>query len=274
MSGIQRVALVTGCAKQNGIGAGIVRALALLGVAVVAVDAVALGVANKIEAPASEEWRGLDSLVEEITRQGGRAVSATGDVSAEEGAAELVRFAVAEFGRLDILINNAGAPQGDEFNDIALVPLSAWERVMDINLRGTFLMTRAAVPEMRKNEWGRIINISSLAGRTGYAKQAAYSASKAGIIGMTRSVAKDVANQNITVNAICPGWIRTSRSYNSAARVANDVDAEFERRAKLVPVGRLGTAGDIGALVGFLSSEGASYLTGQIYDVDGGLLMA
>jgi 3-oxoacyl-[acyl-carrier protein] reductase len=135
-------------------------------------------------------------------------------------------------------------------------------------------MSRAALKPMRANKWGRIVSVSSLAGRTGYARQAAYSASKAGIIGMTRSIAHDVARQGITVNAVCPGWIRTSRSLNSARRVSADVEAELQRRAERVPIGRLGVPADVAATIVFLASEGAGYLTGQVLDVDGGLLMS
>jgi 3-oxoacyl-[acyl-carrier protein] reductase len=127
---------------------------------------------------------------------------------------------------------------------------------------------------MRPHQWGRIVSVSSLAGRTGYGRQAAYSASKAGILGMTRSIAHDVARQGITVNAVCPGWIRTSRSINSARRVSADVEAELQRRAERVPVGRLGLPVDVAAVIVFLASEAAGYLTGQAIDVDGGLLMA
>lgn len=269
-----RVALVTGCGKETGIGAAIARALCAKGVAVVVSDAVPVGVKNLSELTVETEWQGLPSLVAEIEGKGGRAVAVTGDVTSETETQAMVDAAIAAFGRLDILVNNAGAPQGLEFADIADVPLAAWESVLAINLRGPFLLTRAAVKPMRARGWGRIINMASSAGRTGYGKQAAYSASKAGVIGMTRSVAKDVAGQGITVNAICPGWIRTSRSYNSARRVAQDVDAELARRGSLVPVGRLGTPEDVAAMAAFLASEEAGYLTGQTFDVDGGLLMA
>jgi len=269
-----RVAMITGCGKDTGIGAAIARTLSARGAHVVITDAVPTGVNNLSEVSADTKWQGLPSLVAEIEGKGGRALAVTGDVTSEAETQAMVDVAMTAFGRIDILVNNAGAPQGLEFADIADVPLEAWESVLAINLRGPFLMTRAAVKPMRARGWGRIINMASSAGRTGYGKQAAYSASKAGLIGMTRSVAKDVAGHGITVNAICPGWIRTSRSYNSARRVSQDVDAELARRGALVPVGRLGTPEDVAAMAAFLASEEASYLTGQTYDVDGGLLMA
>lgn len=270
----KRVALITGCGKKTGIGAETARVLARQGVTVVVADVVPSGVANLNEQAGDEHWRGLPDLVDELVAQGGTASSMVGNVSNEADAQRMVDEAVATHGRLDILVNNAGAPQGAEFNDIECVPVEAWDSVIAINLRGTFLMSRAALKPMRGNGWGRIVSVSSLAGRTGYARQAAYSASKAGIIGMTRSIAHDVARQGITVNAVCPGWIRTSRSFNSARRVALDVEAELQRRAGLVPIGRLGVPADVAATIAFLASESAGYLTGQVLDVDGGLLMA
>jgi NAD(P)-dependent dehydrogenase (short-subunit alcohol dehydrogenase family) len=272
--GVKRVALVTGCGKSTGIGAETARMLARQGVTVVVADVAPSGVANLNEPASDERWRGLPSLVDEIAAQGGTASAVVGDVSQETDARRMVDGAVAAHGRLDILVNNAGAPQGAEFNDIESVPVEAWDSVIAINLRGAFLMSRAAVPAMRANRWGRIVSVSSLAGRTGYARQAAYSASKAGILGMTRSMAHDVARDGITVNAVCPGWIRTSRSINSARRVSSDIEAELQRRAERVPVGRLGLPADVAAVIVFLASGAAGYLTGQAIDVDGGLLMA
>lgn len=271
---VKRVALITGCGKATGIGAETARMLSRQGVTVVVADVASSGVANLYEPPRDDRWRGLASLVDEVAAQGGTASSMVGDVSQEADARRMVDEVVAAHGRLDILVNNAGAPQGAEFNDIESVPVEAWDSVIAVNLRGAFLMSRAAVKQMRANKWGRIVSVSSLAGRTGYARQAAYSASKAGIIGMTRSIAHDVARQGITVNAVCPGWIRTSRSLNSARRVAVDVEAELQRRAERVPIGRLGLPADVAATIVFLASEGAGYLTGQVLDVDGGLLMA
>jgi 3-oxoacyl-[acyl-carrier protein] reductase len=248
--------------------------LARQGVTVVVADVATSGVANPNEPASDDRWRGLPSLVDEIVAQGGTASSIIGDVSKEADAQRMVDEVVATHGRLDILVNNAGAPQGGEFSDIESVPVEAWDSVIAINLRGAFLMCRAAIPAMRPHQWGRIVSVSSLAGRTGYGRQAAYSASKAGILGMTRSIAHDVARQGITVNAVCPGWIRTSRSINSARRVSADVEAELQRRAERVPVGRLGLPVDVAAVIVFLASEAAGYLTGQAIDVDGGLLMA
>lgn len=270
----QRVALVTGCGKQSGIGAAVARRLSGQGAVVVVADAQPCGVANSTDDPTDPRSGGTPGLVAELREAGGIAMAVEGDISIDEDVQDMIRATVIAFGRMDILVNNAGAPQDDEFADIETAPVDAWDRVMRINLRGTFLMCRAAVGLMRRGGFGRIINVSSLAARTGYKKQAAYSASKAGVLGLTRSVAQDVARDNITVNAVCPGWIRTSRSYNSARRTNGDVEAELARRGGLIPVGRLGTPEDVAGVIAFLASEAAGYLTGQVYDVDGGLLMA
>jgi len=132
-------------------------------------------------------------------------------------------------------------------------------------------MSRAVVPAMRLGGWGRIVNVSSIAGRSGSPKQSAYSASKAGILGFSRSLAKDVARDGITVNAVCPGATDTSRAQSSARRSAQDIPEELARRAAAIPVGRLGTAEDVAELIAFLAGEGASFITGQAYSVDGGV---
>ena len=271
---VQRVALITGCGKEDGIGAETARALAQQGVTVVVSDIQASGVANMNDRPGERQWNGLTDLVAEMSAAGGKASAVIGDVSDEASTQRMVAEVLETHGRLDILVNNAAAPQGKEFNDVEDVPIEAWDKVLTINLRGAFLMTQAAVGPMRANRWGRIINVSSSAGRTGYARQAAYSASKAGIIGITRSIGRDVARDGITVNAVCPAWVRTSRSFNSARRVSEDVEAEFARRAEMVPVGRLGTPLDVAYTICFLASEGAGFLTGLAIDIDGGLLMA
>jgi 3-oxoacyl-[acyl-carrier protein] reductase len=269
----QRVALITGCGKHLGIGAAIARALGADGTAVVVSDVAASGAANLNQQPGdmAASWGGLPGLVGELTAAGVRCASVLGDVSREEDARRMVDFVTGAFGRLDILVNNAAAPQSREFNDIEDVPLDAWQHVLDVNLTGTFLMCRAAVRPMRAAGWGRIINISSIAGRSGSARQGAYTASKHGIIGFTRSLSRDVARDGITVNAICPGGTYTSRVFSSARRSASDIDAELRRRAEAVPVGRLGTAEDVANAALFFASESSGYVTGQAQSVDGGV---
>jgi NAD(P)-dependent dehydrogenase (short-subunit alcohol dehydrogenase family) len=268
-----RVALITGCGKHLGIGAAIARALGGDGKAVVVCDVAPSGAPNLNQQPGdmAESWEGLPGLVGELTGAGVRCASVLGDVSREDDAKRMVEFALDTFGRLDILVNNAAAPQSREFNDIENVPLDAWQHVLDVNLTGTFLMCRAAVGPMRARGWGRIINISSIAGRVGSAKQGAYSASKHGIIGFTRSLSRDVARDGITVNAVCPGGTYTSRVFSSARRSADDIDTELQRRAAAIPVGRLGTAEDVASAARYFAAESSGYVTGQAQSVDGGV---
>jgi len=158
-----RVALITGCGKPIGIGNSTARALAAAGVTVVVSDVVPTGVANEhnVAGDMDNSWRGVDSLVEELVRSGRAASSTLGDVSVEADAGRMVEEVLGRYGRLDILVNNAGAPQGADRNEIEDVPVEAWDRTMGVNARGAFLMSRAAVPAMRKTGWGRIVSVSS-----------------------------------------------------------------------------------------------------------------
>jgi len=186
-----RVALITGCGKRDGMGRAIANALAASGVAVVVTDKQPAGVLNRrqeVVGGADESWGGVDSLVEEITSAGGTAMAQLGDISVVEDAQRMVDTAAAWRGRLDILVNVAGAPQGLDRQDIEDVPIEAFDRQIAVNLRGTFLMSRFAVPHMRAQRWGRIINISSQAGQVAAAMSTAYSASKAGVLGFTRAL--------------------------------------------------------------------------------------
>ena len=201
-------------------------------------------------------WQGVTSLVEEITADGGTASAALGDIGDEGDAQRMVGEAVARYGRLDILVNNAAAPQGLDRRDIAEVPVDVWDHVVRVNLRGTFLMSRFAVPVMRGQRSGRIVNVASMAGVVAAPRSAAYSASKAAIIGLTRSMALDVAPWGITVNAICPGLVGTSRAILSEDPDL-DVPAELARRAGNIPVGRVGRPEDIAAAVAYLVGAGA-----------------
>jgi NAD(P)-dependent dehydrogenase (short-subunit alcohol dehydrogenase family) len=268
-----RVALITGCGKPIGIGNSTARALAAKGVAVVVSDLRPTGVANEFNAPEDTDvnWGGVDTLVEQIRAAGGTASATLGDVSREEDAGRMVAEVIAQYGRLDILVNNAGAPQGADRNEIENVPVAAWDLTMGVNAKGAFLMSRAAVPHMRRAKWGRIVSVSSKAAFRPGAKRATYAASKAAIVGFTKSLALDLAPFGITVNAVCPGPIRTSRAISTNRREYGDnLEIGFRERAKAIPVGRFGEPDEIASMIAYLASDDAAFVTGQAIGVDGG----
>ena len=268
-----RVALITGCGKPVGIGNSTARALAAKGVAVVVSDLRPTGVANEFNAPEDTDanWGGVDTLVEQIRAAGGIASATLGDVSREEDANRMVEEVIAQYGRLDILVNNAGAPQGADRNEIENVPVAAWDLTMGVNAKGAFLMSRAAVPHMRKAKWGRIVSVSSKAAFRPGARRATYAASKAAIVGFTKSLALDLAPHGITVNAVCPGPIRTSRAISTNRReYGDDLETGFRERSKAIPVGRFGEPDEIASMIAYLASDEAAFVTGQAIGVDGG----
>jgi 3-oxoacyl-[acyl-carrier protein] reductase len=191
------------------------------------------------------------------------AIAVAGDVAVTADADRLVDAAVAAYGRLDILVNNAGITR-----DGLLLRMKDedWDAVLNVNLKGAFLCTRAAAKVMSKQRYGRIINISSVVGEMGNAGQANYCASKAGLLGLTKSVARELARRNVTVNAVTPGFIVTDMTEALPEKTREEL-------ASQIPLGRLGDAEDIAHAVLFLASDGAGYVTGQVLGVNGGMYM-
>ena len=241
-----RVALVTGASQ--GIGHACALALARQGATV---------------AVAARNREKLDALVAEIAAAGGKAAAYVIDVADEEQVKSGIKSAIAQFGKIDILVNNAGITR-DQL--VMRMKRPDWDSVLNTNLTSAYLCIQQVIPSMLKQRWGRIINITSVFGQMGQAGQANYAASKAGLIGLTMAMAREVASRNITCNAVAPGFIETSMT---AA-----LSEEFKQTAvKTIPLGRVGSPEDVASAVTFLASEEASYITGHVLNVNGGLLM-
>jgi 3-oxoacyl-[acyl-carrier protein] reductase len=241
-----RVALVTGASQ----GIGHACALALAGHGA----NVALAARNREK---------LDELVQKITANGGKAASFVIDVGDEEQIKAGVKAAIGQFGKIDILVNNAGITR-DQL--VMRMKRSDWDAVLNTNLTSAYLCIQQVIGSMLKQRWGRIINITSIFGQMGQAGQANYAASKAGLIGLTMAMAREVASRNITCNAVAPGFIETS--------MTAVLSEEFKQNAvKMIPLGRVGSAEDVANAVCFLASDEAAYITGHVLNVNGGMLM-
>ncbi len=205
----------------------------------------------------------VEELLTTIKDAGGDAIAVQADISCEEDVKKLIEETVKHFGRLDVLVNNAGITKD---NLIMRMSETDFTSVMDINLKGTFLCTKYAATVMLKQRSGKIINISSVVGLTGNAGQANYAASKAGVIGMTKAVARELASRGITVNAVAPGFIETDMTDQLSDKVK-------EATIATIPLKRYGVASEVANAVSFLASEAANYITGQVLQVDGGMVM-
>ncbi len=241
-----RVAIVTG--SGQGIGREIALLLAERGASVVISDV------NEATAKA---------VAAEIESKNVKSIAVTANVTVSAEVNKLVEQALSSFGHIDILVNNAGITKD---NLLMRMSEADWDLVLNINLKGAFLCTQAVIRHMMKQRWGRIVNIASVVGVIGNAGQANYSASKAGLIGLTKSTAREVASRGITVNAVAPGFIDTGMTQ----KLTDNVKQEF---MKQIPVGYFGLPKDVANAVAFLASEEAHYITGQVLNVNGGLAM-
>ncbi len=240
------VAIITGASR--GIGRAIALALAAEGAKVVVNYAASSAAAEQVVAA--------------IAESGGDAIALQADVSQAEQVDALINQTLEKFGRIDILVNNAGITR-----DTLLLRMKPedWQAVIDLNLTGVFLCTRAASKGMLKQKSGRIINIASVSGQMGNPGQANYSAAKAGVIGLTKTVAKELASRGITVNAVAPGFIATDMTS----------ELKSEEILKYIPLGRYGEPEEVAGMVRFLAADpAAAYITGQVFNVDGGMVMA
>ena len=241
-----RVALITGASQ--GIGHASALKLAESGASVAA---------------AARNQSKLDELVGQITAAGGKAAAFPLDVADEEQIKSVVKAVIAHFGKIDILVNNAGITR-DQL--VMRMKRADWDAVLHTNLTSAYLCIQQVIGSMLKQRWGRIINVTSVFGQMGQAGQANYAASKAGLIGLTMAIAREVGSRNITCNAIAPGFIATAMTEGLPEEIK-------QSGLKMIPLGRIGTPEDVAGAVSFLASEEASYITGHVLNINGGMLM-
>jgi 3-oxoacyl-[acyl-carrier protein] reductase len=205
----------------------------------------------------------LDATIKTITEEGGKAYAFSCDISNNDDFKNISLNIFKNYGSIDILVNNAGITKD---NLLLRMSDNQWDDVLNINLKGPFTCTRSVVKHMMKNKFGRIINITSIVGITGNAGQANYAASKSGLIGLTKSIAKEFASRGITANCVAPGWIETSMTDQLSTEVKNKFLSQ-------IPIGKIGQSKDIANTVIFLASDEAGYITGQTITVDGGRII-
>ena len=248
MAGFEgRIAFITGASQ------GIGRACAL-----------ELARAGATVALAARNQEKLDAVANEIRSSGGNASVFKLDVASEDEIKTVVKSVVGQFGKLDILVNNAGITR-DQL--VMRMKRADWDAVMNTNLTAAFLLSQQVISPMLKQRWGRIINITSIFGQIGQTGQANYAASKAGLIGLTKALARELASRSITVNAVAPGYIETAITEVLAPELKEQV-------LKMIPLGRAGSDADIAHAVKFLASDEACYITGEVLNVNGGMFMA
>jgi NAD(P)-dependent dehydrogenase (short-subunit alcohol dehydrogenase family) len=273
-----KVALVTGAAGKRGMGHAVALRLAEQGADVAVLD---VAPAPRSLFAGDEDWRGLDQVVEEIETLGRKGLALVADISDKDQTADAVAATVQRLGRIDILVHCAGM-RGTPNVNVVDGDEAEWKRMFEVNLLGSFVIAKPVVAQMvRQGGGGKIVLIASLAGREGVKGNAAYAASKWGVIGLVQSLAKETASHKINVNAVCPGMIITNlrdRWIEAEAKQAGTTSEEYrqreyERGGKVVPLGRMGMPSDIADVVSFLVSKESDYMTGQSLNVCGGLVM-